>query len=222
VYNKAFNAFRSNLPLFFIFAIGLTLLEEFASRGTRIGGGLLLSGIVAFYCHRMVLLGESYGWEHTVKNTTPDGAKIKIGPFLWRFLLICLSLIVLAVASFITFGVKNEQQVMLIILIALLPFGLLLALLGTMLPAAATNGDASLSAAFRRGKKQFWKTLWRLLYGNVLFAIVTLFLLLLAANAVPDTFAFSLGVSFFGSLISCVITLLAATALCMAYEEAEA
>ncbi len=52
MYRKALSAFRNNLPLFFVCACVLTILEEFGSRGARIGGGLVLTGMLAFYSHR--------------------------------------------------------------------------------------------------------------------------------------------------------------------------
>ncbi len=123
------------------------------------------------------------------------------------------------------FGMSNETRLVLIVLAALCPFGIMLALIGTVLPATAIHGDSRLSTAFRRGKARFWSTLWRLIYGNVLFGIAALTLLTLATGlaetGTPDNRFVFLGLSFLASLISCMITLLAATALSMAYEETE-
>ncbi|MEO1139140.1 MAG: hypothetical protein AAFW87_06755 [Pseudomonadota bacterium] len=193
--------------------------------------GLVATGLLAFYCHRMVLLRETHPWVGTFSHLkTPI---VGPGPFLLRFLVVGVILIGFAVVLAWLTGRLQEDMQNALLLSLLVPYGAFLALFGTLFPAAAVGGDASLSAAFARGKASFGRTLLRLIMGPLVFSVVTTIIfaifeqaiLRLALEGGLGATGLTLGIR---SLELCRMlalsftTLLVATALGLAYEENEA
>lgn len=233
MYNRAFAAFRGNFPLFFIFAVMMTVLDELDLGTSFTGAQLVLTAFLAFYCHRMILTGECYAWSELTRTRWSENPAPKFGPFFWRFMLFALVFLVLLL--FIYWMLRDFKVIpkdypdsiyltfLLSALVAFPFYGVFLALFGTVFPAAAINKNYSLEVAYERGKKTFWRTLWRLFIGNVCFTAAVVTVVVWISNHVgpaPGSISYYI-VSFLTSVTSCFSALLAATALSMAYLEIE-
>ena len=237
MYRIAFYAFKNNWHLFAVFAILASILPELPiSRPLSLVFTVFISGYVAFFSHRMVLLGERYSWDLNINNTAGNKSwSYNTRSFTWRFFLLTTLFISLIIIPFILLfngGVINSQDeegiyasLFLLLFLALPFYGIVLFLLGTILPASATEGDAGLKLALQRGHRTFWKTLLRLLVGNVLFTIVlwttVTIIVLKFESLLPGSYLVTYGLSFLASLGGNFGILLAATALSMAYQETE-
>ena len=228
MYKRAISAFMASYPMFLMIAVLLVVVDEFIQLRTSLGARIFVTAMVAFFSHRMVLIGEKYGWAENFALRKKGADKLRIFPFVWRFSVLFLILIIITALigwrlSSVIPKADTVGLFMVSVFIALLPYGMLLALIGTILPASAINEDASLSHAFRRGKRRFFKTLWRLVYGNFLFAMIYFATYLAMTNLLLDLGLYNgfiyYGMSFVGYMGGLLTTLLAATALSIAYEE---
>ncbi len=235
MYKKAFTAFCGNFQLFALFAALMTILDEFDIGAGGIFVQFLIAGYLAFYSHRMILTGDNFKGAALVNPKSENGQPLVYRPFLIRFGLLWLAFFVAimltAWAIYKLLGstsIDTEQFIgaLILSLVAMFPvYGIVLSLVGTILPAAALNEDAGLDLAFARGKKTFWKTLGRLTVGSFLFGCATfavgLWLFSYVVGHDVESGILYYSVSFLVSVLSCGITLLAATALSMAYQEVE-
>ena len=234
MYKQALGAFVAHFSIFLAFAALATFLDEVDLGSSFVGVKIVLSGLLAFYCHRMILLGDDFGWDQVIAKRSKFGNSIKLWPFMWRLLLATTLFILSATAIFFQLREVVESALqgpdvfvvgfLLSALIALPLYGIALALFGTVFPAASINADASLSTAFTRGKARFWITLWRLFIGFFCFSMAGVAAYVSASvyfgyqTAADGVFYYVL--SFGATLLGCFSTLLAATALSMAYQEA--
>jgi hypothetical protein len=236
LYSIAFTAFRNSWQLFALLALVITVIEGLELLSSTNTAGIILTIFVAFYSHRMVLLGEAYDWK---SKTSPEpmtkGARFPIWPFMWRsavlFAVFLIAFIFLLAQLTNVSGPLEPDSLeflsrILVCLVVILPFyGILLALIGTILPAAATEQNASLKSALRRGLKTFWRTLGRLIFGNMLFSatllIVSVLLVTLLQSSGLGAGLPMHGLTFLINLGSYFSVMLAATALSMAYQEGE-
>lgn len=109
--------------------------------------------------------------------------------------------------------------ILLALIPALLAFMIFASAYGTVLPAAAVRGDATLKAARARGG--FFKTLWRLITGNLLGALVIFAISLYALSLLPDNAIIAIVASTLIGVAGMFPILLTAAALSLAYLEAE-
>ncbi len=184
MYKQALGAFVAHFSIFLVYAAAATFLEELNLGTSFLGVGFVLSALLAFYCHRMILLGDEFGWDKVIAKRRDFGNSIKLWPFLWRVMVSTVLFILLVftvywqLRGFVVTVLQGPDVLILGLifsgLIVLPFFGAVLALFGTVFPAAAINDDASLSKAFARGKKRFWITLWRLFAGFFCFTAVTM------------------------------------------------
>jgi hypothetical protein len=143
---------------------------------------IFMTMMLAYYAHRNILTGEILTFK---KN--PDRESNFSWVFIWRFLTVILVPIIIAIAlAYKTVGISNIFNFALIVTIVYFTgLGITLSLVGTVLPAASINADASYSAALKRGRPQFWNTLWKLFYGPVVMSILGGFLLNLLYSLAP-------------------------------------
>jgi len=237
MYQTAFQVFRQSLG----FLLPMALLIEAVNLAFDISGGftLVLGAMLAFYFHRAVLLGNPYTFTDFFKLRATDGQNWLNWSFCWRFgvLLLIPGIVFIAMLVGLLYIVgldhtPTDSETLGAALVAIVPGALVFlpiaALVGTMLPAAAIEADASMGRAFQRGKKTFGVTLWRLFSGSCLY---TLFLTIAMAlclgflNAQAPILAANQIASFLIntllSLLGFFTPLLTATALSMAYRTGE-
>jgi len=187
--------------------------------------------VLALYSHRMILLGETISWKHG-----PDAGELKIGRFIgvfFGFIFAAYATLMILMVAILPFlddlypWTGKEQTIAAALLAApaaILLYGVAMALVGGVLPAIAVNADASLGAAFARGRARFWRTLFRLATGPLLFSALSIGLLATVMNALPQTVAASPAVtivaSFLPYLSGVFAVHLTAVALSMSYLEA--
>lgn len=191
-----------------------------------IGANLFVYAIVALMAHRVILLDKA------VLLTIRFGDKFSVWRFLWRY--ICFFIIAAVFWGVSIYWLMQSFEpvsddpvvgsffIAPIFLIALLPawivFAVLMSVAGTILPAAAVNGDASISAALARGG--ILRTFLRLVFGNLLGAIICTVIVIGASILIPDT-PDGFFIDIFGTLLGFVPLILTASALSLAYMEAE-
>lgn len=216
-----------------MFASLTTVLEEIDLGTSFTGLKLVLSAVLAFYCHRMLLVGDDFGWDQVFAKRDKNQDDIKFWPFLWRLFvstllfIIMVSVIYFLIRGFVTPYAQGAEAVFLAYLlsaiIALPLAGVALALFGTVFPAAAINSDTSLRSAYNRGKQRFLITLWRLFFGFFCFTAVSMALYVAVIRNfgldTTDTGPVYYLLSFAATLAGSFSTLLGATALSLAYEE---
>lgn len=186
---------------------------------------------MAYYSHRMILRDEPITWK---KGQEPRERRTG------RFMLVYVGLLVMAYATLLILAIvianalvgvrdwQGKDQSIAAMMLALPPtliaYGSAMALVGGVFPAIAVNADASLIAALARGRKRFWRTIWRLAAGGLLFSVLAMGLLMAAAAMLPDPIGNSLGVTlgfrFLSYLSGLFAVHLVAVALSMGYLEA--
>ncbi|KIC09625.1 hypothetical protein RA19_15005 [Leisingera sp. ANG-M1] len=236
MYARAGRTFGGNFPLFAIFSaipVALDLFIEFAnvrSSSGAIGANLFLYALITLYSHRLLLSGKSIPFSAMFgrKQNSPLEGPQK--PFMLRLVAFWLfSAVVWALFCWAVYqiaGGEGRDVLYVVMIIALVPAApvvyVALALFGTVFPAAAALQDAAMSNALARGKKTFWRTLFRLIAGNGLFTLAALagatFLFFAVGGGI--NFALETFLSFLSGLVGLFGIHLTATALCMAYEEA--
>ena len=230
MYARAGSAFRSSLSLFGGFAVLLMMVDVLLPPPVDWPVTLLLTGALAFFCHRMILLDEAHTWTGMFHLT--QDPKIGPGPFLLRFLLLSLLFGGLALVLDLSTGSVAPDLQPFIVLALLLPYGLILAWFGTLLPAAVMGVKLGPSEAFARGRPARGRTLMRLILGPLLFGVLTATLGALAEQAILNMAlsgrlggpGLTLGIrslQFCMALATCFVTLLAATALSLAFQETD-
>lgn len=235
MYRRAIDAFIRSYPLFLALAGVLSILDYFGTTTGYMVVELIIFANAAFFSHRIVLLKEQYRWNGALNGAAENGTKAPIWPFTWRYVAIMVLFFgVLGLFAWLLYSAaapndlsrEGFQGILLLAMIpALLINGLVLSLIGTMLPAAAVQDDASLRASLRRGKRSFFKTLWRLFYGSFLFGLAVFALGIAAIWGLAQygvaINAPGLVLSIIGNLVGLFSITLAATALSLAYEAAE-
>ncbi|WP_372571188.1 hypothetical protein [Ruegeria jejuensis] len=228
VYARALRTFAANFMLFFALSVVMALLKLFLDSSSTNGASLVFYTLVALFCHRLLLTEE-----RTTKADIFPGRKDgplagRLWPFCWRMGLFWLfAACVWGFFFYLIFGLLPEVDKgsvfgagMLALVPAALVFYVVAALVGTVLPAAAMEGDMSITTAFRRGRGSFWKTIWRLIAGNGLFSIVSLVALIALASHIPVNAGPVIGTALgiLGEVSGMFTIMLTAAALCLAYE----
>lgn len=225
MFQTAFESFMRNFA-FFAFAAGLLTALEVFGLDLGLGASIPFYGLIALFSHRMILLEETYG---LLKNSKlPDGQKMPLLGFLWRYglFLVCFIVVFVIILVPLMAGSQNDDiRTLLAVLIGLVfaspVLAILLSLVGTVLPAVAVGGDASWSAALRRGRRRFWATVLRLTFGPGLFTLLTVAAAIALASSPRLTGNLFVG-SFLPYLAGLFSTHLTAAVLSLAYREAEA
>lgn len=229
MYPIAIKSLVRSYPLF-VFAVALLGLN---AAGNSIRPGFVASAILiclGLFTHRIVLKGDHFGWKGP--SDFSPGALKEYWACIWRYLVlglisfgvakVALSVFfvqMLVVAFFSPLPMLITGKIYLVLLG--LPVTLVLLIFGTLLPAAAIGGDATLKRAWRRGAHTFPKTLVRFVLGPGLISSLPFVLASLNTNwaVVPGASTLFFGTSLF---LSAFAAHLSAVALSMAYHEGEA
>lgn len=210
----------------------LTLLaaaaEYIGPRGLRAAAAFVLYALAALFAHRASLLKERASLVQALAGRGADGTRLPVAGFLLRAALFIGALVALIYGLgwgiAVTAEVPERLQLATVvggILLGILIHGVLLAYIGTVLPACAVGGDSTLRAAWRRGAPRFGHTLGRLAYGPFLFTAFTLFLFVVIEGTLGEASGLRLAAErLLGAAMALFSTVLAATALGIPYEEA--
>ena len=231
MYRIAARVFLNFWPMLLLLAAmieGLTAV----SGSTTFGAELVVGIMLALMFHRAILLGEPMHLWTRPKDENGYAVRWPFGSFLLRFAVFLLPLAVVFVAVLVSvLNVLPSQDAQLAAIVALFPAVMVFpfwgGLVGTMLPAAAVGGDAKLGTALRRAKGTYWITVFRLFAGPILFPVLAIGVAfgivqnvpMLLADDAPLAVTLPFGVIL--STVSYMTPLLTATALSMAYQEAE-
>jgi len=223
MYKQAFKTY-DEISVFVLLIATATIV---ASHLTSSSWGIIfMTMMLAYYAHRNILTGEI----PTLKKNPNKKANFSWA-FMWRFLTLTLvPLIIAIILAYKTVGISNIYIFTLVVVIVYFTgLGIILSLVGTVLPAAAVNADASYSAALKRGRPQFWSTLWKLFYGPVVMAILSGILLQLLYSIAPYIAPIAsikpviyVIIEFIYVSISFLSTVLIATVLSQLYMDTEA
>lgn len=230
MYREALKGIGRFYPLYLFAAVAIAVSDSLSSRLVALCLSVFASGYVAFTSHRVILLGERFGLKDLFSNKDLTEHGESLFPFLFRYFAFVGVILVLVViyGTFLGLSVGREQPevaVLLVfagVLVTFVFYAVLLGLWGTVLPAAAVGGDRTFGTALIRGRRRFWRTIWRLVsgsFGVFLFGLAVLFgaAILLPEAAFLDAWAFP----FAGALVSLMSVHFAAVALSMAYRESE-
>lgn len=234
MYARATRVFIASFPLFAVFAglaVALDVIAELVgSRNGVLVASLMIFAFVTLFSHRLLLSGQKAALSDMFKRQLAGPLEGAQKPFMLRLTGLWLfSLLAWAVFSWLLYGVMSgsEQSFLIVVMVlGIVPAAVLvyvvLALYGTVLPAAAALQDARFATALRRGKQTFWKTLLLLLTGNGLFCLAAFAGVFLLGNSLWDDAprAVTLLIDFLSQLAGLFGIHLTATALCMAYEAA--
>ena len=237
MYREAFAAFKNSFGFFCVHAAILLFFENMLE-GPLVGLPMAVAvAWIAFFSHRMALKGETYTIQEALKSHANDEAKTKHWLFFGRYFVLLLGLfLAFGVIVFVASGTgliqstepnSIETGIALSMMIAAILYGLLMAYVGTILPASAVKENSSWKSAIKRGKLKFWITLWRLVAGYLFWSLGSIALITVVMLSVPNvgidlengTGPFA--ISYFGYMLTCFGILLAATALSISYREAE-
>lgn len=236
MYKIAYQTLKKNIALFGFYVVFTIVVEQFVEVNSSMS--FVLGAMIALFSHRMILLDENYGAGDLFKKQGPSGQKPPmlsfflvsgIGMVVFLMLLAAFFYLLFVQLSGIDLGDKEQITGALVIstMPAVLAYGILLSLFGTVFPAAAVAGDKSPKAALRRGKASFWKTLGRLAIGPfsvgmVGFAgIVMLSNNLITSGVDINSAMVDVPLSVLAYSLNLGTILLGVTALSMAYQSAE-
>jgi hypothetical protein len=231
MYTQAFNIYLRLFPMLASIALLIEGSALFLSDTARFGGSFVAYIVLLIAFHRSILLNEKYSlWGNQVANEK-GSTKLPFLPFSGRVILFFLPLFLVFIGLSIALyaaGIENTSAAVFLAFGATaLVFPFWGALAGTMLPAAAINGDSSFSSACNRGRQTYWRTVGRLFLGPVLFPVVMFAIIIFSARQFPMLFAADYPVwamflaATVGTMIGFFTPLLTATALSMAYRIVE-
>ncbi|WP_170432700.1 hypothetical protein [Ruegeria arenilitoris] len=198
MYKLAFHVFRMYwLPVLFASVI-LFLLDIWGqgSIGRSLVPTLMVYGYLAFAFHYTLLTGATTSVFKTSGQTPSPNWSFWVAFILPIFFL----LLAMGIAFFIVKAklpaemLPGDAALGFAMLVSLPLFGLLLAAIGTMIPAAAIQASTGVRAALKRARRSFWFILWRLITGPTVFTLVFVGVTLTLAQqgldpAIPETFA---------------------------------
>ncbi|MFW8594296.1 hypothetical protein ACOHWE_08805 [Cribrihabitans neustonicus] len=234
MYARAGRSFLGNFPLFALFAAILAAADvifeqlEMSNNGA-IGASLVLYAMATLYSHRLLLSGEKIPMGALFRKSKNGPLAGPQGPFMLKLIVFwLLAAVAWALCSwgiYNTLEAPDRGKIFGVVILGILPAALLvyvvLALLGTVLPAAAALQDSGFSNALARGQRTFWVTLFRLLSGNGLFSLAGFagMMLLILSMGNSSMIVVEAGLGFLGELVGFFGIHLTAAALCMAYED---
>ncbi|WP_159453904.1 hypothetical protein [Ruegeria meonggei] len=157
---------------------------------------LMVYGYLAFAFHFTLLTGTTVSvFQFFPQNSSPSWS-------FWVAFLLPIFFLILAMVTTI-FIVKStlpdealsgREALGYAMLFSIPLFGVLLAAVGTMIPAATIRTSTGVRAALRRARRSFWFILWRLVTGPTVFSLIFMGVALTLdqqgfASEVPETFA---------------------------------
>jgi len=198
LYKLAFHVFRMYwLPVLFA-SLLLFLLDIWGqgSIGRSLVPTLMVYGYLAFAFHFTLLTGTTISmFQLTGQNPSPSWS------FWVAFILPIFFLILAMITTFFIVKASLPDEALpgraaqgYAMLFSIPVFGVLLAAIGTMIPAATIRTSMGVRAALKRARKSFWFILWRLVTGPTVFSLIFMGVALMLdqqglVSEVPETFA---------------------------------
>lgn len=172
MFKIAFNSIIVNYPIFLVISLTLAIVEALGFQNA--GLSFVTSAFTALFAHQIFVGGITFGWNDLRKKGDPD--KFPYWGFGWRFGMLTLVALTL-VAPPIVAGMfaDTDAKAMLYACaagIGGIAYAFLLGWIGSILPAVAAGGNRTLKAARQRSRGLRLLTTWRLIYGNVGWAII--------------------------------------------------
>lgn len=227
MFKIGFRTFFQNYPYFLFVAVLLLVVDllGFSSAGAMV----VVNAIVAIASHRMVLLGQDYGWTGMfAKGEHPRERYGRFVLFYLFFFMTYLTFCGLFTWAWMRLGnisIQDEDlffaSLLIAALAALLPNGLVLARFGGVLPAAAIGEKRTLREAGLAAKSTFSATFGRLFMGSFLLPaclFAAVFALQMALAPSQDAYhPINLMAVFLFKVVGLVAIHFAATALGLAF-----
>ncbi|MDV4145821.1 hypothetical protein [Shimia sp. FJ5] len=223
----AIETVKRNIAFYAVVCLAVVMLESIMQAVGLVS--LAFASLVMLYTHRMIQMGETHPWSDPLSTKGIDGRNVPIFRYALRFtafffllmLTMTAAFMVLSAIQIIDFANPRLQTLVTLLgfLIALPAAAILLGLVGSVLPASAERGDTSLRRALARGQATLRGFVPNFLVGpGVAILIGTLLLSVLPFGTGIIGRTLSLILS---TLIMEAVALLIATALSLAYLEAE-
>lgn len=173
MYKHAFNLCREFWAYLLFCACALLVLDVSSLGSSAFVGTIALYGFMAFAFHCAVLTGEKMDfWGRTDSGHKPS----------WRFWVAYMwpPLVMVIVLLIVVSQVRNmmpqrdlaTEIIPISAFVAVPFFVVLLAFIGTMLPAATLGHPIGLGPTLKRTRATFWFVLWRLVAGPVVVTAV--------------------------------------------------
>lgn len=230
MYRSSFTTILRAFPILAVLALLGTAVEYIGPRLPRALAAFFVYALAAFFAHRASLLKERLPLRQALRGRDRAGAPLPLLGFLLRAAGFIALLAALALGlgwGAAIFADVPERLLRAVvvggILLGILLHGIVLSYTGTMLPAAAVGGDASLRAAWARGQETFGRTLGRLAFGPLLFMALTVVIFVVIDGTIGEVEGLRLALRrLLGASLAIISTVLAATALGVAYDERRA
>lgn len=223
----ALSILKRNIALYAVVLLAVVFLESIMQAVGLVS--LAFAAIVMLYTHRAIQLGEVHPWSDPLSTKGSDGQSVPIFRYALRFTAFFILAILMVTGAFVVLsglgllstetGATPISETLMGIALAMPVIGLLFGLFGTVLPASAERGDTSPLRALKRGRATLGSFLPRFLAGPgllTLFGTALLAALPFGTGLVGSTLALILS-----TMLMEGVALLAATALSLAYIEAE-
>ncbi|QRF68146.1 hypothetical protein [Ponticoccus alexandrii] len=230
MYKNSFVTIARALPVLAPLVLLAAAAEYIEPRVPRALMSFVLYALMALFAHRASLLKERPTVRQALSGRAADGAPLPVLAFLLRAAVFIGALVALIFGLGYGLALYSGVEERLLravvvggILLGIVLHGILLSYTGTMLPACAVGDDASLAAAWARGKQTFGRTLGRLFFGSFLFSAFTVILFVVIEGTLGEATGLRLAAErLLGAAMALVSTVLAAMALGRAYEDASA
>jgi len=175
MYKQAFQTYKEQ----FITILLVTLLMSILSLFTNVTFPVIaLAAFIAFDTHRNILIGEKIDFKSTQLHVPKGSNRYK--NFYWAYAR-CFAILILGPlvpAVILTLVIVNllgiGSFILILLLICAIIYSIMLPLYGSALPAASIGADASYSSALKFSAPKFLYIVWKLAYGPIIFAILTI------------------------------------------------
>lgn len=227
MFGLAFSTLKRNIPLYAVVGLAVVMLESLMQAVGLVS--LAFAALVMLYTHRMIQMDETHPWSDPLSTKGIDDKPVPIFRYALRFtaffiltmLTVSGAFMVLAGTGLLDFEDPATGTIgtLLGLALALPAIALLFGLIGSVLPACAERGDTSLRRALARGRATLGSFVPGFLAGP---GLVTLL-----GTALMGVLPFGTGI--IGTTLALILStvlmeavaLLTATALSLAYTEAE-
>ena len=223
----ALTTLKRNIALYAVTCLVVVMLESIMQAAGLVS--LAFASLTMLYTHRMIQMGETHPWSDPLSTKGIDGRNVPIFRYALRFTAFFLLAILTMTGAFVVLsglgllstetGATPISETLLGLALALPVIALVFALFGTVLPASAERGNTSLGRALSRGRATLGAFLPRFLIGPGLLTLLGVALisaLPFGPGLIGNTLALILS-----TLLMEAVALLAATALSLAYMDAE-